>query len=139
MSDPHMDRYQRAAQIWSVLVLAARNRQILSYKLVSKATGLPMQLGDFLGPIAAYCKVHGLPQLTVLVVNESGVPGWKYPGERPLYAEQAEVWSPDWLEGRFLRRKSLKIAGGALRARCIPTSRPNERRSSFVSVGVAKR
>ena len=43
---------ERAAQIWSVLALAARNRQVLTYPIVSKLIGVPYAgLGQLLEPI----------------------------------------------------------------------------------------
>ena len=54
--DPQMSLEIRAAQIWSVLVLAARNRQILTYGLLGKIIGAPpAALGKWLEPIQAYC------------------------------------------------------------------------------------
>jgi hypothetical protein len=47
-----MNRFERAAQLWAVLVLAARHRQVLSYDLVARATGVPRAaVGGFLWPI----------------------------------------------------------------------------------------
>ena len=57
-----------------------------------------MQLGDFLGPVAAYCVRERYPQLTVLVVDETGVPGDKYPGGKNFYMEQSRVFAFEWLD-----------------------------------------
>ena len=47
-----MTRYERAAQLWSVLTLAARHQHILSYDIAGRLTGLPRQaVGDNLAPI----------------------------------------------------------------------------------------
>jgi hypothetical protein len=35
-----MTTNERAAQIWSILALASRNRQVLTYNLVAKLTGV---------------------------------------------------------------------------------------------------
>ena len=48
--------YESAAQIWAVLALDARNRQILTYDIVGKLIGVPRQaLGPMLEPIQSYC------------------------------------------------------------------------------------
>ena len=72
-----MNIYQRSQQLWSVLVLAAKNRQTLTYTMVSDATGLHRPgVGDALFPIQFYCEQKGLPALTALVVKEvNGIPG----------------------------------------------------------------
>ncbi len=36
-----MTTNERAAQIWSVLALAAHNRQVLTYEMVARLTGSP--------------------------------------------------------------------------------------------------
>src|SRR6267378_7828397 len=66
-----MSAGERAAQIWAVLALAARNRQILTYEIVGRLIGVPARgLGHLLEPIQSYCLVKGLPPLTILVVQE---------------------------------------------------------------------
>jgi hypothetical protein len=72
-----MDNSQRAHQLWSVLVFAAHNRQILTYAFLGKLVGLPAAaIGRSLYPIQYFCKQQGLPPLTVLVVNQAtGRPG----------------------------------------------------------------
>ena len=68
---------ERATQIWSVLALAARNRQILTYTMLEQLTGLArVGLGQSLEPIQSYCLLRQLPPLTILVVQEAtGIPG----------------------------------------------------------------
>src|SRR4051794_23455667 len=72
-----LTRYERAAQMWAVLAIAARNRQILTYEMMARACGVPRPgVGGFLEPIQDFCMQQGLPPLTVLVVGEeSGMPG----------------------------------------------------------------
>ncbi len=72
-----MSTGERAAQIWAVLALAARNRQILTYEIVGRLIGVPARgLGQLLEPIQSYCLVKDLPPLTILVVQEgTGIPG----------------------------------------------------------------
>jgi putative restriction endonuclease len=79
-----MTRFERAAQLWSLLVFAARNQQILSYTTVSQLTGIaPVGVGGCLSPIQKYCKNQKLPLLNALVVNEEeGIPGEGFRGDR---------------------------------------------------------
>ena len=41
-----MSAGERAAQIWAVLALAARNRQILTYEIVGRLIGVPARASD---------------------------------------------------------------------------------------------
>jgi hypothetical protein len=72
-----MTTKERAVQLWSLLVLSAQHRQILSYATVERLTGIDRQgIGKILEPIQDYCKRKKLPPLTVLVVKEeTGLPG----------------------------------------------------------------
>lgn len=91
---------QRAAQIWPVLVLAAINRQILTYEQVAQLIGIPrVAMGSVLAPIQAYCQVHNLPPLTVLVVSkETGMPGGGFTASADIPRAQAMVFGSPWLE-----------------------------------------
>jgi hypothetical protein len=88
----------RALQLWSLLVLAARNQQILSYATVERLTRIPKHaVGDYLEPIQAYCKRHKLPPLTVLVVKEeTGLPGDGF--TEASEGAQACVFVFDWFK-----------------------------------------
>ncbi len=89
---------ERAAQIWSVLTLAAKSRQILSYDLLSKLIGVPRPgLGQLLEPIQSFCLLKKLPPLTILVVSaDSGLPGSGFIAASDIPREQARVFSFDW-------------------------------------------
>ena len=66
-----MNVYQHAAQIWSLLVWAARSRQTLTYEILAKLINIPQfRLGPHLEPIQSFCLLNDLPPLTCLV----GVP-----------------------------------------------------------------
>ncbi len=74
----------RALQIWQILICAARNRQILTYKALANMIGYRGGgvLGPVLGHIAYWCNQNKLPPLTSLVVAEAtGAPGNKIPVE----------------------------------------------------------
>ncbi|SRR5258708_7386800 len=94
-----MTTNDRAAQIWPVLALAARNRQVLTYNMVSKLTGMARAgLGQCLEPIQSYCLVHDLPPLTILIVSEnSGMPGVGFIAAQDVPKAQQEVFKYDWL------------------------------------------
>ena len=94
-----MTRYERAAQLWSVLALAARQQQILSYDVAGKLTGLPRQaVGDNLAPIQDYCLQNGLPAMTSLVVSEeTGLPSEGFVAAQNVLPAQTRVFVFDWL------------------------------------------
>lgn len=89
---------ERAVQIWSVLVLAARNRQVLTYDMLSELVGVPRQgLGQLLEPIQSYCLLHNIPPLTILVVRQdTGLPGSGFTAASDVPATQVRVFEHDW-------------------------------------------
>src|ERR1700722_5354043 len=107
-----MNRFQRAAQIWALLVFAARNRQILSYDLVARAIGVPRTaVGGFLGPIQSYCLADGLPPLTALVVSDrSGLPGIGFIAAQDIPAAQVAVFRHPWLDAQTPTVQQLEAA-----------------------------
>ena len=94
-----MTRNERAAQLWSVLTLAARQQIILSYDVAGKLTGLPQfAVGDNLSPIQDYCIQNGLPPLTALVVSEkTGLPSEGFIAAQDVLPAQTRVFVYDWL------------------------------------------
>jgi hypothetical protein len=107
-----MNIFHRAAQIWAVLALAAHNRQVLTYKIVSRLTGVPrVGLGKCLEPIQSYCLLHGLPPLTILVVGEyTGMPGGGFIAAQDIPKGQQEVFKHDWLAQGSPSPHDLEIA-----------------------------
>jgi hypothetical protein len=93
-------REERAQQIWSVLALAATNRQILTYDMVARLTGVVRpSIGDFLRPIQQFCIENQLPALTSIVVSEdSGLPGEGFIAAENVPSAQAKVFQYKWLE-----------------------------------------
>jgi hypothetical protein len=90
---------ERAAQIWPALILAARNRQTLTYDLLARLIGVPRPaLGQLLEPIQSYCLTHSLPALTALVVSDTtGLPGTGFVAAEDIPAMHAQVFGHDWL------------------------------------------
>jgi len=111
-----MTRGQRAAQIWAVLSVSARQRQVLSYDLLAKATGVPRAgLGQLLEPIQSYCILKKLPALTSLVVSEkTGLPGEGFIAASDVPREQAIVFAHEWLGGPVPTDEDLEAAAKAL-------------------------
>jgi hypothetical protein len=93
-----MTEHDRAAQLWSLLVFAARNQKILSYHNLEQLTGLAQQGGgNCLAPIQNYCEHHRLPPLTSIVVNErTGMPSESLMEAKDIFAAQARVFVYDW-------------------------------------------
>jgi hypothetical protein len=88
---------ERAMQLWSVLVLAARSQQLISYSTLADITNLPNAMGNFLKPVAEYCDRNKLPQITSIVVNQKdGTPGKYYTGPNAP-TDQFESHEFDWL------------------------------------------
>jgi hypothetical protein len=100
---------QRAHQFWSVLVLAARSQQLLSYTLMESLTGVPAQgQSEILGRIAAYCRSINAPSLPSIVIKHTeGLPGHNFPmlaeegiPEIAIFKQQARVFTYEWLAGK---------------------------------------
>ncbi|SIN72553.1 hypothetical protein [Halodesulfovibrio marinisediminis] len=73
-----MTKYQRALQIWSILICAARERKSYTYGEIARILGVGRAdfIGTYLGPIMYHCDEVGYPALTVLVVRkDTGCPG----------------------------------------------------------------
>ena len=113
-NEPIMKHPQRALQVWSLLVLAARTQTVLSYELVADMTGLPNECGDVLGYIAFYCMNHKpeLPILPSLVVSKAtGKPSADfYRVLDDIAAEQRRCFVYDWLANGVPRVEELEEA-----------------------------
>jgi hypothetical protein len=101
---------ERAVQMWPILVLAARNRQTLTYQIVEQSTGMMAPgVGKCLDPIQSYCRVHKLPPLTVLVVGkDDGMPGTGFSAAADVPMAQAEVYKHDWTVNRCPSREEFE-------------------------------
>lgn len=95
-----MRAHERASQIWTALGLAAINRQVLTYPLLSRLVGVPQAaLGKLLEPIQSYCLLNKLPPLTILVVSsKSGLPGSGFIAAADIPRNQQLVFSFNWLK-----------------------------------------
>ena len=95
-----MKREERAEQLWSVLVLAAHNRQVLTYEIVARACGLHVPgFGDFLRPIQQLCVENSWPPLTSIIVSkQTGLPGDGFIAVENVPMAQLETFERNWLE-----------------------------------------
>ena len=90
----------RALQAWQILVGKAYNRQIVRYdelsKLMEYSDNRP--LSTILGCIMYFCDQNNLPPLTILVVNQDGVPGGGFTTEilDNYHARREEVHNYEW-------------------------------------------
>jgi hypothetical protein len=120
-----MDKYQRAAQLWSLLVFAAQHQILLSYSTVEHLTGIPKAgVGKMLGTITHYCRKHDLPWLTFIVINEKdGQPGEgplpgarrKYGDDLNLHTMQSRVFVYDWFKQPAPKTDDFKRVDTAVR------------------------
>lgn len=93
-------REHRAVQAWQILIGLACNRQTATYEQMSEIMhyGIGLNVKNALDPIFRYCKEHGLPPLTALVVLKyDGVPGTGFVEAYPDFPRvQAQVYNHDW-------------------------------------------
>jgi hypothetical protein len=95
-----MTRAERVQQLWGLLALAAMSRQVLTYGIVARLTGIMRAgIGDLLQPIQQYCTENDLPPLTSLVVSEqTGVPGEGFIAAADVPAAQMRVFQHPWMD-----------------------------------------
>lgn len=95
-----MTRFERAAQVWPLLVLCASHRQTLTYVTLGQLTGMaPQGLGMILEPIQSFCLLNRQPALSSLVVGaKSGTPGEGFIAAEDVPGEHASVFEWTWLK-----------------------------------------
>jgi hypothetical protein len=94
--------HERAAQIWPLLMLAAANRQTLTYEQLGWMVGVPAPgLGQLLEPIQSLCLLRHYPPLTALVVGKhDGAPGAGFIAAADAPKAQAQVFLFNWRDAR---------------------------------------
>ncbi len=107
-----ISRFDQSTGIWPLLVLAAHNRQVLTYDLLGRLIGVPASdLGPLLEPIQSHCILKGLPPLTSLVVSaRTGLPGAGFIAADNLPQAQAETFLFDWLACPVPSREDFRTA-----------------------------
>lgn len=90
---------ERAWQAWPVLTWAARNRQVITYEILARLTGMHAAgLGSVLEKIQSYCLLNRLPPLSALVVNKgTGLPSPGFVAVTDVPRALVEVFEYDWL------------------------------------------
>ena len=101
MEKMELSQAEQAVRVWEMLVLAARNQQLLSYARVASFTGIAKEgLTDTLELIHSYCRKYNYPLLNCLVVSRAtGLPAEDFPEKMDRVAmkvEQAKVFDYDW-------------------------------------------
>ena len=93
-----MTTYERAIQIYQVLIAAAHNRQTVTYPLLGDAIGVPARgLAGHLELIQRHCETQGLPPLTVLAVQAgTGQPGSGYRPAEDVDRDREGVYKHNW-------------------------------------------
>lgn len=87
---------QRAQQVWSVLIFAAREQKLISYPMLSQITGLGQAPESVLRYVRCYCRQQHLAPLNAIVIDpESGRP--EDCDLRHLREQQSRVFLYDWL------------------------------------------
>jgi hypothetical protein len=98
-----MNTYERAVQIYQVLISAAHHRQLLTYDIVGKLIGVPRQgLAPHLEHPLNYCVKNKLPALTSICVSaKTGQPSHGFTDRQPmtpetLHEEREAVYAHEW-------------------------------------------
>jgi hypothetical protein len=98
-----MNTYERAIQIYQVLIAAAHNRQLLTYEIVGGHIGVPKQgLAGHLEHILRYCERRRLPPLTSICVSKrTGLPSHGFTDRvsttpEELHREREAVYAHNW-------------------------------------------
>jgi hypothetical protein len=90
----------RALQAWQYLIAKASNRQIVRYDELRVLMGYSdnRPLSTILGCIMFYCEQNELPPLTLIVVNQSGIPGEGFTAEQleNYHQRREDVFGRDW-------------------------------------------
>jgi len=92
----------RALQAWQYLIAKAVNRQIVRYDELRKLMGYSdnRPLNHILGCIMYYCQQNDLPPLTLIVVNQKGIPGEGFTAEelKNYHETRERVFNFPWYE-----------------------------------------
>ena len=94
-----MTRYQRASQIWTLLVTAAKDRKTYTYGDLANVLsfGGAGVFAPILDCIMRFCKEKNLPPLTILVVNKTtGLPGEGLTTIDEVNRDREAVFNYDW-------------------------------------------
>jgi putative restriction endonuclease len=115
---------ERAWQAWPVLALAARNRQIITYDMLGKLTGMHAAgLGSVLEHIQSWCLERSLPPLSAIVVNKgTGLPSEGFVAATNVPHAFIEVFEHDWLNEQCPTPEQLDQVRRARPSNGIPSA-----------------
>lgn len=101
---PEMTAYERAAQIYQVLICTAHNWQTPTYPMLGKLVELPARaLGNPLNHIQVHCQENDPPPLTGLVVKTGeGQLGSGFDSPEDLDRARESVFDYDWFRMRSI-------------------------------------
>lgn len=94
-----INQMDRARLAWPVLTEVAKQRRTITYKQLGDRIGVHHRAIRYvLGPMQEYCMVSGLPPITILVVNGTGLPGTGFIAHdrNDLDSGLEHVWSHHW-------------------------------------------
>jgi len=115
---------ERAWQTWPLLTFAAQHRQVLTYEVVARHTGMhPPGIGSVLEQIQSYCLLGKLPPLSAIVVNKgTGLPSAGFIATTDAPRAFVEVFEFDWLSIPCPTPDQLAEATRALPSNGIPSA-----------------
>jgi len=121
-----MKSHERAWQAWPVLALAARSRQLITYDILAKLTGMHAAgFGPILEQIQSYCLLNGLPPLSAVVVSKAtGLPSTGFVAATGLDVPRAfqQVFEHDWLGTACPSPETLASAARQLPSNGVATA-----------------
>ena len=97
--EPMTATRRRALKTWQVLIARASNRQTITYGELARVIGNevpPPALGRYLDLVADFCQVRGVPDLTLVVIIETGQLGKVREGVDVDEQREAVYRQGDW-------------------------------------------
>ena len=113
--NPSSNHATRAVQAWQILIGLAMNRQTIRYRVLETIMHRKAMsggtIGAILGHIAAYCIDNKLPELNLIVINATGLPGHGVPVDSDnLLSRREKVYDTDWYNIRTPSEEEFRIA-----------------------------
>jgi hypothetical protein len=89
---------ERAWQAWPLLTFAATHRQLITYEILARHTGMHTAgFGPVLEHIQSYCLENDLPPLSAVVVNKgTGLPSEGFIAATDVPRALIAVFDHDW-------------------------------------------
>ena len=133
-----MRTHERAWQVWPVLAWTARNRQLITYDILGKLTGMHAAgFGPILEQIQSYCLLKGLPPLSAVVVSKStGLPSMGFVAATGADVPRSfqRVFDHDWLATACPTPDALEAAARELPSNGVSSAADAQTSSSQQNV-----